>query len=59
MNSFGLIESLSGRTLIRLTAVKDLNIKDQFMKDYAKIIENVSQRVRHSTILKVVSINGQ
>ena len=41
-DSLGLIESLSGRTLVRLTAVKDLNIKEQFIEDYCKIIEKAN-----------------
>jgi wyosine [tRNA(Phe)-imidazoG37] synthetase (radical SAM superfamily) len=40
LDSLGLIESLSGRTLVRLTAVKDLNIKEHFIEAYAKIIES-------------------
>ena len=38
-NSLNLIESLSCRTLIRLTAVKDLNINKNLIEDYVKIIE--------------------
>ena len=39
-SSLSLIESLSCRTLIRLTAVKDLNINKNMIEDYTKIIEN-------------------
>ena len=42
MESFELINSLSCRTLIRLTAVKDLNINDKFIKEYIKIIRKAN-----------------
>jgi wyosine [tRNA(Phe)-imidazoG37] synthetase (radical SAM superfamily) len=42
MNSLDLINSLSCRTVVRLTAVKDLNINDQFIKDYVKLIESAN-----------------
>jgi len=44
METMESIESLSCRTLVRLTAVKDLNIKedDKLIKDYLKIIENAN-----------------
>jgi len=38
MKSLELVQSLSCRSLIRLTAVKNLNLKDDFIKDYVKII---------------------
>jgi len=40
--SLNLIESLACRTLVRLTAVKDLNFKDQYIKEYIKIIEKAN-----------------
>ena len=40
--SLNLIESLACRTLVRLTAVKDLNFKDQYLKEYIKIIEKAN-----------------
>lgn len=42
MKSIDLIESLSCRTLIRLTAVKNLNINEQFINEYIKIIEKAN-----------------
>ncbi len=42
MDSLKLINSLSGRTLVRLTAVKDLNLNEQFLENYYKIIENAN-----------------
>ncbi len=42
MGSLDLIESLSCRTLVRLTAVKDLNINEKFVKEYVKIIEKAN-----------------
>ena len=42
MKSMELVQSLSCRTLIRLTAVKNLNLKDEFIKDYVKIIERAN-----------------
>ncbi|MFX1490401.1 MAG: radical SAM protein [Promethearchaeota archaeon] len=38
-NSLDLLESLPSRTLVRLTAVNKLNISDEYINDYAKIIE--------------------
>jgi len=42
MDSLSLINSLSCRTLVRLTAIKDLNINDEIIKDYVKIIEKAN-----------------
>ena len=42
MNTLDMIESLSCRTLVRLTAVKDLNLKEKFVEDYVKIIEKIN-----------------
>ena len=42
INSLDIINSLSCRTVLRLTAVKDLNINEQFISDYAKIIEKAN-----------------
>ena len=42
MDSLNLITSLSCRTVVRLTAIKDLNINDKIVKDYVKIIENAN-----------------
>ncbi len=42
LGSLNLIESLSCRTLIRLTAVKDLNLNEKFIKDYINIIEKIN-----------------
>ena len=42
MNTMDMIESLSCRTLVRLTAVKDLNLKEKFVEDYVKIIEKIN-----------------
>ncbi len=42
MDSMDLIESLSTRTLIRLTAVKNLNINENLINDYIKIIEKAN-----------------
>jgi wyosine [tRNA(Phe)-imidazoG37] synthetase (radical SAM superfamily) len=39
MGSISLIESLSCRSLIRLTAVKDLNINEDLLNNYHKIIQ--------------------
>ena len=38
-NSLDLVNSLSCRTLVRLTAVNKLNIADKYITEYAKIIE--------------------
>ena len=40
--SLSLVENLSCRTVVRLTAVKNLNISEKFIEDYAKIIEDVN-----------------
>lgn len=42
MESMDLVESLSTRTLIRLTAVQNLNINNGFMDEYLKIIEKAN-----------------
>ncbi len=42
LNSLDLVESLSCRTLVRLTAVKNLNIEDKYITEYAKIIEKTN-----------------
>lgn len=42
MDSLNLINSLSCRTVIRLTAIKDLNINDGLIEDYVKIIEKAN-----------------
>ena len=42
MDSLKLINSLSCRTVIRLTAIKELNINDDFIEDYVKIIEKAN-----------------
>jgi len=41
-NSLELLESLSCRTLVRLTAVKDLNLDDAFIRDYVRLIEKAN-----------------
>ena len=40
MESLDLVQSLSCRTLVRLTAVKNMNLEDKFINEYVKIIEN-------------------
>jgi tRNA wybutosine-synthesizing protein 1 len=40
--SLGLVESLSCRTVVRLTAVKNLNFSEKYIEEYVKIIENVN-----------------
>jgi len=40
--SLGLVESLSCRTVVRLTAVKNLNLSEKFIEDYIKIVEKVN-----------------
>ncbi|MHA2181163.1 MAG: radical SAM protein [Promethearchaeota archaeon] len=40
--SLELVNSLSCRTLVRLTAVKNLNIDEQYLKDYQEIIKNTN-----------------
>ncbi|MFX1338019.1 MAG: radical SAM protein [Promethearchaeota archaeon] len=42
MESLDMINSLTCRTLVRLTAVRNLNINEKFIKDYVKIIERVN-----------------
>ena len=42
LNTMDLIESLNTRTLIRLTAVKELNINEEMIMDYVKIIEKAN-----------------
>jgi wyosine [tRNA(Phe)-imidazoG37] synthetase (radical SAM superfamily) len=42
MGSLSLINSLSCRTVVRLTAIKDLNINDDIIMDYVKIIEKAN-----------------
>ena len=42
MESLEMISSLDCRTLVRLTAVKNLNISEKFIKEYIKIIEQVN-----------------
>lgn len=42
MDTMNLIESLSSRTLVRLTAVKDLNINENLLNEYFKIIEKAN-----------------
>ena len=42
MDSLSLITSLSCRTVIRLTAIRDLNINEKIIKDYVRIIEKAN-----------------
>lgn len=42
MNSLDLINSLSCRSVVRLTAVKDLNFNEKVINEYAKIIEKAN-----------------
>jgi len=42
MNSLDLIKSLSCRSVIRLTAVKDLNLNENMINEYIKIIEKAN-----------------
>jgi wyosine [tRNA(Phe)-imidazoG37] synthetase (radical SAM superfamily) len=42
MDSLDLITSLSCRSVVRLTAVKDLNLNENLINDYAKIIEKAN-----------------
>ena len=42
IDSLNSIESLSCRTLVRFTAVKNLNIHEELIKEYAKIIEKAN-----------------
>ena len=41
-NTLDLVESLSCRTLVRLTAVKNLNLSENYIKDYIKLIEKAN-----------------
>jgi len=63
MNSIDLVESLSCRTLIRLTAVKNLNINEQFINEYVKIIEKANPNffeIKGFTLqAKALSINDR
>jgi wyosine [tRNA(Phe)-imidazoG37] synthetase (radical SAM superfamily) len=40
--TFELVDSLSTRTLIRLTAIKNLNLREEFLDDYIKIVEEAN-----------------
>ncbi|MFX1499700.1 MAG: radical SAM protein [Promethearchaeota archaeon] len=42
MDTLDLVGTLSCRTLIRLTAVKNLNLSENFLNDYAKLIEKAN-----------------
>lgn len=42
MKTLELLQSLSCRTLVRLTAVKGLGISNEFVKEYAKIVEKTN-----------------
>jgi len=42
MDSMNLLESLSCRTVVRLTAVKGLNINNHYIDDYIKTIERIN-----------------
>ena len=42
MNSLDLVKSLSCRSVVRLTAIKDLNLNVNMINEYAKIIEKAS-----------------
>ncbi len=42
MNTLDLVESLSCRSLVRLTAVKNLNLDNSFIAEYAKLIEKTN-----------------
>ena len=41
-DTLDLVESLSCRSLVRITAVKNLNISENFIKDYIKLIEKAN-----------------
>ncbi len=41
-DTLDLVESLSCRTLVRLTAVKNLNISENYIKDYVKLIDKAN-----------------
>ncbi len=42
LTSLDLLESLSCRSLVRLTAVKELNISENLIKDYIKLVEKAN-----------------
>jgi len=42
ITSLDLLESLSCRSLVRLTAVKELNINENLIKDYIKLVEKAN-----------------
>ena len=42
LQSLSLVESLTCRTVVRLTAVKNLNLSEKYIEEYLKIIENVN-----------------
>jgi wyosine [tRNA(Phe)-imidazoG37] synthetase (radical SAM superfamily) len=42
LSSLGLVQSLTCRTVVRLTAVKNLNFAEKYVEDYVKIIEKVN-----------------
>jgi len=42
LNTLGLVESLSCRSLVRLTAVKNLNLSENYIKDYVKLIDKAN-----------------
>ncbi|MHA1507238.1 MAG: radical SAM protein, partial [Promethearchaeota archaeon] len=42
MDTLDLVESLSCRSLVRLTAVKNLNISENYIKDYIKLIDKAN-----------------
>ncbi|MCK4382529.1 MAG: radical SAM protein, partial [Candidatus Lokiarchaeota archaeon] len=42
LNTLDLVESLSCRSLVRLTAVKNLNLSENYIKDYVKLIDKAN-----------------
>jgi len=42
LDTLGLVESLSCRSLVRLTAVKNLNLSENYIKDYVKLIDKAN-----------------
>ncbi|MFX1259512.1 MAG: radical SAM protein, partial [Promethearchaeota archaeon] len=42
LKTLNLIQSIKCRTLVRLTALKDLNLNENLIKDYMKIIEKIN-----------------
>jgi len=42
LSSLGLVQSLTCRTIVRLTAVKNLNFAEKYVEDYVKIIERAN-----------------